>query len=168
MLNRLLDEHRKVLELAAQIRTYLHRSVAPDSETLIDLRWQLTSLIFSHVANEDRVLFLPLEQDSRAPVSELARAFKAELETLIETYEAHVLAWPTEETFRRWNEYRTVALRLLDVLEDRLVREEDQLYSVALADGGDFGDRLQPVERNWISPAWGMREQIFKGPDGDD
>ena len=157
-----------MLELVAQIRVYLHRPVAPDSETLIDLRWQLTSLIFSHVANEDRALFLPLEQDARGSVSELARAFKVELETLIETYEAHVLTWSTEESFRRWDEYRMTALRLLDVLEDRLGREEDQLYSIALAEEASFCGRLEPVERNWISPAWGMREQIFKGPDEGD
>lgn len=163
MLDKLLEEHRKMLDIAAQIREYLRQSVVPETELLIDLRWQLTSMIFSHVAIEDRVLYLPLEQDSRPDVAALARGFKVELEQLIEQYEEHVMAWPTEETRRRWSEYRLTALGLLDILDDRLAREEEQLYSIAMAAGSDFAERIQPVERNWIAPAWGMREQIFKG-----
>ena len=96
MLDKLLGEHRKMLEISAQIRQYLRHPVAPEAEILIDLRWQLTSLIFGHVAVEDRFLDLPLEQDSRPDVAALARSFKAELELLVSKYEEHVISWPTE------------------------------------------------------------------------
>ena len=102
MLDKLLGEHCRMLEISAQIRQYLRHPVAPEAETLIDLRWQLTSLIFGHIAEEDRFLYLPLEQDSRPYVAELARTFKAELELLIEKYEEHVMSWPTEATRIRW------------------------------------------------------------------
>lgn len=156
-----------MLEISAQIRQYLRHPVAPEAETLIDLRWQLTSLIFGHIAAEDRFLYLPLEQDSRPYVAELARTFKAELELLIEKYEEHVMSWPTEATRIRWDEYRLTALGLLDILDDRIEREELELYSIAMADADAFAERAQPVERNWIAPAWGMREQIFKGYEDD-
>ena len=108
-----------------------------------------------------------LEHDSRPEVAALAHSFKAELELLVQKYEEHVLSWPTEATRIRWDEYRLTALGLLDILDDRLEREEAELYSIVMADSATFADRVKPVERNWIAPAWGMREQIFKGYEED-
>ena len=60
-----------------------------------------------------------------------------------------------------------VLIRFPDILDDRIEREELELYSIAMADADAFAERAQPVERNWIAPAWGMREQIFKGYEDD-
>ncbi len=162
-----LAQHQQIRTLIDQFESYLSPATPPvDPEAMAHCRWRLASLIFEHLALEDRTLYLPLERDPRNDVVTNTRRSKQELEVLFDRTQQHVKEWPTAVALGSWPEYCAVTRDLLKSFRARLSHEEAGPYLWVRTSGDIMAGQIQPHERNWVAPAWLVRDRIYAGITG--
>lgn len=106
----------------------LASDVPPDPAALAACRWNLARLVTTHLALEDKHVYLPLEAQRGTPASAVARRLRRELGDLYAAFQRHISEWPGEALVRDWAGYRRAADALLVALKGRIEREEADLY----------------------------------------
>lgn len=151
MIERLQQEHRDLTVLAASLRDGL-RSLVPDLEALTRYRWELAKMMMQHLAFEDRNLYRPLEAHPDSAVAEVALRFKAHLTSTQADYEAHTAQWTGPAMKDDWRGYCSASIRQLRVLDERIQREEAELFPL-ISRLGEAPQVSLASTRNWARAA---------------
>jgi hypothetical protein len=151
--------HRTVRDLAGEIATLCRSAVLPDAALLADARWRFTRQLLSAVTLHDQVIYANLENCCEPEAAAVVRSFREEQERLHITFRDHMLRWTAEAVEGDWPGYRSALAHILDILHERMGREERILYPLAEA--------MLPAEiakhrtpRNWARDAWEIRESV--------
>ena len=128
MLNRLLDEHARIRDLAAELEAIVAGRRPDDATAFWRLRWSLLSLILQNLRHERSAVMEPLLRDARPEVVALAERFNTELADITSKYLDHIIRWDSDEGMADWTMYGDQVQPLFGVLHDRMEREERLLY----------------------------------------
>jgi hypothetical protein len=161
MIERLLREHREITAIAARLRDAL-RSTTPDPEQLTACRWELAKAMMQHLAYEDRHPYLPLEAHPDPDVAAVAQRFKAHVADAQKEYEAHTARWTGAAMAADRRGYCVASIRQLQVLADRIRREERELFPLIPRLAERPGAVPAPT-RNWARAALDVHAALGTG-----
>lgn len=130
----LTDEHAELATIARELRR-LVRKQEPDIEALTRERWRLGYRLAVHLAREDRHVYPSLKRHTDAQIAARATAYEAEMGNLDQQYRDYMARWDSVGITARWEGFCGETLGILDALEHRVAREEQDLYPL-LARGG--------------------------------
>lgn len=159
MLPRLLDDHDRTREACAELLALIGRDQPCPPELLADCRWRVASLVLRHLPVEDRHVYQRLESHPDAAAVACAERFKEEREVIYGAFQRHSAMWTPETVAAGWEEYRSQARRLINLLLARLDREERELYPL-LAGAPETTPVRRPDDRNWAGDGWTLRATI--------
>ena len=135
--DRLKAEHDEITQMATALRTILNEPVAPQLGELFELRAKLTDSLIKHLKTEDWILYPVLLQSHDLKVATTASELQAQGGSFSADYAQHCHRWTAETIKEDWPAYQSASLFLLDRLENRIDREETELYPLV-------GDRIGP------------------------
>lgn len=156
---RLLDEHEQLRGLSRDLMTLLAQPAPPAAETLADLRWNIARTVLRHLPNEDRYVYRRLFRHTRPDAIATAKFFQQDLQHTYEPYRVHSERWTIEAALADWPTYCAATRRLLIAVDDRMQREEEQLYP-HLRDAPDFVPERCPDAHNFAGDAWAIRASL--------
>jgi hypothetical protein len=134
VLNRLLDEHARIRDVADQIVTIIAGARAEDAMAFWRLRWTMLALILENLRHEKAMVTEPLLRDPRPEVVAVAKSFEAELADITNEYLNHIIRWNSDEGLTDWTIYGEQVGQLIGILRDRMEREERLLYPLVWPD----------------------------------
>ncbi|WP_187336682.1 hemerythrin domain-containing protein [Novosphingopyxis iocasae] len=123
MLAKLLDDHERIAQLAAELSDFIAEDAPPFTARFAQVRWNLARELSTHLAVETQILKEALRQkillESHANSLDL---------TLGEDLRQHIVRWPDPELRDDWFAYRQDLEALLTRLQRRVEREETRIY----------------------------------------
>lgn len=125
---KLRDDHDALLKLAGVFRDILTQPVAPTGIDLVKFRSAFSKELLAHLTREDWLLYPALLQSSDKLVAATAQAFIDEMGGLLAAYKTWSGEWPTERIVAEWRIFVSETLALLNALEERIDRENNELY----------------------------------------
>lgn len=158
MIEKLYQQHRILRGLAAELLGLVSRDTPCDGRKLADARWRLARMLHQHLAVEERLVYRPLERDRRPEVAILAQSFRRELDDAYARYGQHLDHWTVEAIRSDWTGYRSAVGHLARFYEDRMEREEAQLFPLINSDPHIC--IRTPGDRNWAADGLAAREKI--------
>lgn len=124
-LRRQHDEIGRVArELAAIANPRQHQPIAA-------LRWELARLLMSHLAIEDRLFYPAMQRLPDAEARATATAFQAEMGGLSDAFGSYMRGWTDDRVAAEWPAFCAETQSLLNILAQRIGREDSQLYPLA-------------------------------------
>jgi hypothetical protein len=158
IIDRLLDEHRQLRAIAGELSALLDRPEAPADDSVSDCRWRMARLALRHLPLEDRHVFRRLDQHPDPNVRAAMARYRREFEGGYAAYQQHSERWTDAAVRQDWGGYRHATRRQLAFLEERLTREEQDLYP-HLASAPPAEGRT-PELRNWAGDAWAIKASL--------
>lgn len=131
-----------------------HDEIGETSEALINAiitrdrlevaksRWRLARVLIAHLAIEDKWLYPALIRDGSPRASTMALNFQREMGGLAAAFNAYMLEWSEDRITNEWEAFQTATWALIEALDLRIRRENDELYPLA-----DGERTLAPSER---------------------
>ena len=116
---RLQDDHARVLEIIRQLEPFLERDTAPVEPDFARLRWSLVRELTQHLAMERSVLSGGSHPGSAA--AEYDGGFAA-------TFNNHIARWTGAQVHDHWAGYSRAARTLLARLRRQIRHEETVLF----------------------------------------
>jgi hypothetical protein len=133
-LARLLDEHDGISLAAGMILLMLDAPQGEPveaSERLADL----ARIVSDHVAYEEQFIYPEMTRIGNAELSEASRLFAEEFETLRGDWCGYLDAWPADRIRGAWADFKRETRAILPRMLDRVQRENNCLYPLALRRG---------------------------------
>lgn len=122
----LLEEHRLITEVLDGVVEIDTSSLSRDA--LVQAQLAFLCEAMEHLANDDRLVLLPLMADRRPLVAMLAARSRTQLRELHDDIEAHVLKWQDIPAAWQWPSFHRNAEALLRRLHARHRAEEKGIY----------------------------------------
>ncbi|MFZ2997013.1 hemerythrin domain-containing protein [Sphingobium sp.] len=123
----LTDEHNELGAIALQLRGFVTRQVA-DIEAVTRERWRLGYRLAIHLAREDRHVYPELKRHTDAQIAAMATTYEAEMGNLDQQYRDYMARWNSDGIIAKWDSFCDETLAILEALENRIAREEKNLY----------------------------------------
>jgi len=159
MLDKLRRDHEDLRAKGEVVRALLLSPSPPAPETLAHARWSLSSAVMQHLAFEDRHLYAKLLTDARPYVVALGKQFETELGQLFSRYSKHAQQWTPDRIAGQWDAYRRSALPMIDEMNDRMAREERELF--VIVEQAEIETRsIKPPLHNWARDAFAIKDTI--------
>jgi hypothetical protein len=162
MIERLLQDHARIREVAKALREIFLNPEPGDMGLLAEVRWEMASTLMTHLAFEDRHFYSKLERDPRPHIQAAGRKFRDELTDIFQAYTAHAKEWPPHRICREWETYRMTSLHFIALLLDRADREEDELYSLVETAGIETLSS-NAVTTSWAQGAFEIKDRLREG-----
>lgn len=159
-IDKLLSQHQTLRDLIAQFRGIAASGTIPPLSALIEWRWNLARNIMMHLGEEDRLLYLPLEQDLRPHARDMAKKYKASLMTQFTGFQKHIDNWTGESAVEDWPAYSAMVLQLLQGLEDRINGEESDIYPFLRSSSTQDKAGIAPANHNWARDGFHIKDKI--------
>ncbi|HEX8192570.1 MAG TPA: hemerythrin domain-containing protein [Allosphingosinicella sp.] len=122
-------EHDLLIGMAEALGAAARGDAPPaDLPRLLLLLGQFTQLLQVHLLREDSVLYPALEASGDRVTAALAAAMREEHGALHRHIAAFDEAWTPEAIRRRWRDFGADIADLLDMVEQRIERENEDLY----------------------------------------
>ena len=154
----LLNDHASLRAHAAALVSAV-RELRPDNMAKVqDLRWALTRVAHQHLVLDERYVQVPLESRPDPSVRGKAAELRADAERFRSYWTLHIADWPSERVASSWTSYRRAVHRLVDRMEERLDREERELYPLV---GPSELAKAQSADRNWAAEALRLRSSFY-------
>ena len=136
-LTRLLDEHDDIDRRTRSILVLLDEPAAqPDRAAgMLDALGALEAAIVGHIAYEEQFIYPEMTYVGSADLSEAALMFAEELERLRGDWTGYLDAWPEIAIEADWPGFATATRNILPRMLERVRRENDCLYPLALQRG---------------------------------
>ncbi|KQM97792.1 hypothetical protein ASE85_12935 [Sphingobium sp. Leaf26] len=123
----LTDEHEELAVIALELRRLMGKQ-EPDIEAVTRERWRLGYRLAIHLAREDKHVYPELKRHTDARIATLATAYEAEMGSLDQQYRDYMARWNSGGITTHWQGFCTETLAIIDALENRIAREEQELY----------------------------------------
>jgi hypothetical protein len=127
------DDHRRLANIASRLTNVLARDRPPPASELYALRQELVSTLIRHLKAEDWLLYPKLMRSPDPRISQIAQSFVNEMGGLALTFRNHSERWAAYAIESDWPGYRRETAQLLIALNERIMREDRDLYP--LCDG---------------------------------
>ena len=122
-------EHDLLVGMAEALGAGARSDAAPpELPQLLLLLGQFTQLLQVHLLREDSVLYPALESSNDRIVVALAAGMREEHGALARHVRAFEQTWSADEIRRRWRDFTADLSDILDMVRQRIDRENDELY----------------------------------------
>ena len=157
MLERLLKDHDRLRDIARRLAAAVSTSRPPSATDLEEIRWELARESLQHLAHDERQVLAKIEQFGDDSARAVVATFRADLDSFNAAFREHMEHWTGSRVAATPSRYARSVRQLVSRLEDRLAREEQELYPLAynIAVCG----QTSPA-RNWAGDAWAIRSSI--------
>lgn len=119
-----LDEHQaKALEIIQRGDRLLAPDAVPDTQLLVQSRWELTRILAAYQAFKHHELFNPVIRSGPPDKARLAEQMKRECIALGDDYREHVARCTNLDIPKYWDSYRPAVARLLARVKSHMARE---------------------------------------------
>lgn len=140
-IDRFKDEHERILEGIATLRSLSHAGVADNAAEIARGIVAMSSVIKLHLSAEDRVLYPGLQASGDRTLALLGHRFQQEMGSIAAAYVGFARRWNTPERVRADpNGFRADANRVLRAVHERMQRENRDFYPLIERNAG----ALQP------------------------
>lgn len=119
-------QHERIMRLAAELRRAVDRG--EELQPVAALRWGLARELIAHLAIEDRLLYPSMLRSRDTATVDLATRFKSELGSLGDAFTTYMTQWSDSRIAREWEGFRRETRTILDLLAERVARENESLY----------------------------------------
>jgi hypothetical protein len=133
-LARLLDEHDGISRTAGTILLMLDEHHGRPNEAAAMLA-ELSEVIADHVAYEEQFIYPEITQAQNAELSAAGKMFAEELVALRGDWDDYLTAWPEQRILVEWPDFKVQTQEILPRMLDRVRRENECLYPLALRRG---------------------------------
>ena len=130
----LLDKHDGLNDAAGTILLLLDERDARPADAAAQLAG-LAQAISDHVAYEERFIYPEMTRVANAELSEASRIFAQEFVVLRGDWVDYLAAWPAARIHVEWADFKVETQAILPRMLDRVRRENDCLYPLALRRG---------------------------------
>jgi hypothetical protein len=128
MLDKLMDGHRKLMQLTAELEALIASPKHADAGELGKLRWAFTREVMEHLYIQERFVFDRLDRSGNLWVRQRAAEFKDSMGPLHADYLAHMRRWQGSVSAAEWQAYVRETRQLLLRFKLRMTDEEKRLY----------------------------------------
>ena len=127
------DQHEELLQMVGKIAPYLQESKVKESaEEISKMLIALTGKLKLHLAIEDEHLYPLLTKSNDPSVKNMAAQFMKEMGGIAKAYGDYRTKWALPQTMKAQpQEFIKDTLAVVKVLQDRISRENNQLYQIA-------------------------------------
>ena len=133
-LARLLDEHDGISTSAGNILLLLEEHDARPAEAAAMLSAVARSLD-DHIAYEEQFIYPEMTRVANAELNEASRRFAEDFAALRADWLDYLAGWPDDRITAEWPDFKVDTRAILPRLLDRVRRENDCLYPLALRRG---------------------------------
>lgn len=130
----LLREHDDIDRAAAALMMLVGDD-RPAAEIGTVMLNALAATVSSHVAHEEGIVYPDVVPGGQSDLSQLAQEFAAEFVALRADWSSYVADWGTAAINRDWRGFQRATEAILPRMLDRIRRENDCLYPLALRHG---------------------------------
>lgn len=128
-IERLKHQHVRILKGIAAMRKLCHEGIAENAPRLADELKSLGSVITTHLAIEDRVLYPSLYKHENQKIVEMAHSYQNEMQGITNTFVDFSHHWAdTAEIQRDPEGFRSHANVALKALHMRMQKENKEFY----------------------------------------
>jgi len=129
----LVKEHDRLGLLAHRLLVMAEGE--PDVDALVELRTSLAIELAHHCAKEDGFVYPALIADADYQVSQIAKNFIHEFKDIATVWASYLDGWSTARIAENWDGFRAETRLMVKRLQDRIYRENNELYPLALQVG---------------------------------
>lgn len=156
---RLIAEHTQLAQMGQALIALLDRPEPPSAEILSEHRWNIARTVLRHLPTEERYVYRRLDEHRRPEAIRIAQRFRDDLANTYEPFKAHSERWTIDAALADWTTYRVATRRLILMLDDRMQREEAELYP-QLVDAPHFVPERSADTPNFAGDAWAIRASL--------
>ncbi len=127
-LAQLRQEHAELVRIVGELAAMIDCDAPPPSVELFNVRRKLSSVLIAHLKGEDWVLYPPLLSSADPAVAATAKQFVDEMGGLAQAYSVFYERWDALSIESNWNGYREAADAIIEALNNRIIRENRDLY----------------------------------------
>ena len=124
------EEHGRLTSIAGRLTSVLAGDKPPPAGELYTLRQELASTLIRHLKAEDWLLYPKLLRSPDARIAQIARSFADEMGGLALAFRNHSERWAAYAIESDWTGYRRETGQLLEALNERIMREDCELYAL--------------------------------------
>ena len=126
-LTKLREDHAALAKLFKQLGSMVESSQPPSQLVLFDLRRELIATLLAHLKLEDWALYPRLIDSGNGAISKAGQKFQKEMGGLAPAFVAYCDKWSANRIETEWAGYCADTRKVLDALENRLLREDSEL-----------------------------------------
>lgn len=158
LMTRLLSDHAQLRRYAADIRAALADPAASTrAGELEELRWSISRDLMQHLAFDEKHVLAVLDAVGGPREQAVAGEFREELARIADRFRSHMTQWTGSKVAADPKRYRRSLDELIALLEQRLDREERELYPLIAKHGSTS---IAAPTHNWAGEAWAYRRAI--------
>lgn len=158
MFGRRIAEHNELRGILDRMPALLENGDERSEESIRQCRWEMSRLLFQHLARKEREVYTPLDPVDDPALQRLANEFRSDLEAIHQAFQAHMKKWSTLSIVGQWYCHRNDVIALNGRLLDRFDREERFLFPRIKP---EHVESIGAVRHNWIRDVWSFRDQIM-------
>lgn len=129
---RLRADHAKLAQLADNLRRLAEAKFPPVDSALVEAQTALRDALQFHLKCEDWILYPAMMESPDPVVAATARRFKLEVGELAEEFARYMEIWSqSADAIADWPGFCVNTHRMLDMLDARTRRENEELYPMA-------------------------------------
>lgn len=127
------EQHNDLLKVAGELKALLNvNDLAKDGGPARKCVGALMGKLVLHLSTEDKVLYPELESNKDPAVANMARRFSSEMKTTAKAVTAYNEKWATPSAIKAQPaEFVAETEKLIQILADRIKRENQELYATA-------------------------------------
>lgn len=131
-LDRFKNEHELILGDVRDLRALSNAGLVANADRVAAMLITISCKIRTHLAAEDGFLYPELLTSPDVQASQLAQQFQNEMKGIAEAYRSFSSRWCTSKTISDDPDgFRRAATEIFRALNDRIMRENTDLYPVA-------------------------------------
>lgn len=127
---KLQGEHAQLIKLADELLCLMAQNAPASRMQLLLVREALASGLIRHLHEEDRAVYPHLLRTGTASQRQALNSLRDQTGNLCDAFEQHMLRWTASRIQADWNGYCRECSSLLDALRQRVLCEDEHLYSV--------------------------------------
>jgi Hemerythrin HHE cation binding domain len=159
VLKNFVNDHIEIIKILDRMPRLLDDNDPTNEDAIRNCRWELSRVLFQHIAREERELYSLLDSVEDKAMRDLAERFRADLEELHGAFKAHMHKWATHSISGDRDRYRADVVAISDRLRDRFHREEAMLFPAVRP---EHLKGTGAVRKNWVRDVWSFRDQILR------
>jgi hypothetical protein len=128
---KLRDDHFRLMATIRRLGALIQRVTPPPLLHLFTLRFELSTTLIAHLADEDTHLYPQLLGSPDAAIAATARKLSDAMAGLADAYRMHDQTWTANAITGNWAAYCIACRRILDALTARITRETRELFPLA-------------------------------------
>ena len=128
---KLRDDHFRLMATIRRLGVLIDRATPPPPLHLFTLRYELSTTLIAHLADEDSQLYPQLLDSPDAQVAATARKLSDAMAGQADAYRMHDQTWTANAIAGDWAAYCVACRQILDALTTRISRENRDLFPLA-------------------------------------